>query len=418
MLTVSRPVTNWAGTITFATTRVHRPASVDELRRIVAGARRVRALGTAHSFSPVADTTGELVLLDALPPVVDIDTDARTATVAAGMSYAQVAPELHRAGWALGSMASLPHISVAGSVATGTHGSGDSQRSLAAAVVGLEVVGPEGDLLQVRRGVDDDFAGWVVALGALGVVTRLTLAVEPTYEVSQRVRLGVPMTEVAARPGELLAAAYSVSLFTDWQRETGHAYLKSRDGVPDGAFTLGHEADEHVHPLPGMPATFVTQQLGVPGPWHERLPHFRAEFMPSAGNEIQSEFFLARDQAPAGFAALMGLGERIAPLVHACEVRSIAADDLWLSPAYQRDSVAFHFTWLDDEPALRPVLAEVEQALMPLGARPHWAKLTTVPGAEVAARYERAADFTRLRATHDPDGVFANDFVDGFFPRG
>ena len=417
MPAAQRPVTNWAGTVTFGASAVHRPGSIEELQTLVAGSRCIRALGTGHSFSRVADTTGELVLLDRLPQEVAVDETTRTVTVPAGMRYAQVATVLHAAGWALGSMASLPHISVAGSVATGTHGSGDSQRNLSAAVVALEVVGPDGGLSTVRRG-DADFPGWVVALGALGVVTRVTLQVEPDYEVVQRVRVGIPLDGVAGGLDAMFGAAYSVSLFTDWGSGEGHAYLKHRADLPDPGWTVGRAADGPVHPVPGMPTDFVTQQLGVPGPWHERLPHFRAEFTPSAGNEIQSEFFLARDRAPEGVSALRELGPRIAPVVHVCELRSIRGDDLWLSPAQGRDSVGFHFTWHDDEAALLPVLDAVEQALLPLGARPHWAKLTTAGPADVAARYPHAGDFRLLRAVQDPDGVFANDLVDRWFPRG
>jgi xylitol oxidase len=399
------PITNWAGNVTFGAARTHRPESVDELRRIVASSDRIRALGTAHSFSQVADTPYDLVCLDRLPSTVEVDAENSTATVAAGMRYADVAAELHQAGFALATLASLPHISVAGSVATGTHGSG--QQSLAAAVASLRLVTPDGDT------VEPDVAGSVVALGALGVVTHVTLKVEPTYEMAQRVHLDVPLDDIAL--DEVFGAAYSVSVFTDW-RQFGAVWLKYRTDQPTPSWAGGRPAPHAVHPVPGAPPEFCTEQLGVPGPWHERLPHFRAEFTPSAGDELQSEFYLARADAPAAFAAIRELGELVAPVVHIAEIRSVRADDLWLSPAYGRDSVTFHFTWIADAAAVAPVLAAVEERLMPLGARPHWGKLTGVAGSDMIGRYSRAGDFARLLRDHDPTGKFRNPFVDSLFP--
>lgn len=411
--------TNWAGNVSFGAARVHQPRSVDELRRIVAGGRRIRALGSGHSFSLVADTTGDLVRLDGLPPMVEIDPASLTATVGAGMRYAEVAAELHRVGFALANLASLPHISVGGACATGTHGSGDAQRCLAAAVTALELVGPDGDLRQLRRDADPDtFAGAVVALGALGIVTRLTLDIEPAFEVAQHVRLGVGLDEVAGRPDEVFGAAYSVSVFTDWRSGAAAVWLKSRTDQPGTRWAAGRPARRPVHPVPGMPAGSCTEQLGVPGPWHERLPHFRPELTPSAGEELQSELYLPRGAAPDAIAAVRGIADRVAPVLHIAELRTVAADDLWLSPAYRRDCVTLHFTWVYDTAAVLPVIAAVEERLVPLGARPHWGKLTTVDPQEIIAGYERGEDFARLAQEYDPDGKFRNAFVDSLFPVG
>jgi xylitol oxidase len=152
--------------------------------------------------------------------------------------------------------------------------------------------------------------------------------------------------------------------------------------------------------------------MGVPGPWHERLPHFRPEFTPSAGEELQSEWLLPRESAPEVMAAIRGLGDRIAPLLHISEIRTIRSDDLWLSPAQGRDSVAFHFTWYKDPDAVLPVVAELDAKLMPLGARPHWGKVTTAAPSDIVAAYPHVADFARLVRTLDPEGKFRNRFVD------
>jgi xylitol oxidase len=402
---------NWAGNVVYGASAVHSPSSLDELCALVAGSPRIRAAGTGHSFSRVADTDGALVRLDSLPAEVTVEPGSSTAVVGAGMRYAAVNAALHAAGWALANLASLPHISVAGCCATGTHGSGDGRRCLAAAVTGLERVGPDGTVSWISRG-EAGFDGSVVALGALGVVTRLRLEIEPAFEARQLVRLDVPLDEVAESFDEVFGAAYSVSVFTDWRSATTSVWLKQRVDRPAGAWRGGRAAVEQMHPVPGTPAGFSTLQLGVPGPWHERLPHFRPEFVPGAGEELQSEYYLPRAAAPAAIAAIRELGESVASVSHISEIRTVRGDELWLSPAYRRDCVTLHFTWIHDEAAVRPVIEAVERRLRPLGARPHWGKLTALSPAELAGCHERIGDFARLVAERDPEGKFGNAFLD------
>lgn len=412
------PVRNWAGNLTYASPRIHRPTSREELSALVRGSTHIRALGSGHSFNKVADSADDLVRVDGLPQELEIDAAASTVTVGAGTRYAELAVELHHHGLALACLASLPHISVAGSCATGTHGSGDGQRCLSAAVRGLEIVGPDGEPVWLSRDTDPEiFPGTVVALGALGVVTRLTLEVEPAFTMSQRVRLDVPLDEVAAHIDEVFGSAYSVSLFTDWHARNGRVWLKHREDRAGGTWHGGRPASGREHPVPGMPTEAATEQMGVVAPWYERLPHFRPELPPSAGEELQSELYLPRAAAPEAFAVLREIGDLIAPVLHISEVRTIRADDLWLSPAHQRDSVAFHFTWVRDPEGIAPVLGAVEERLAPLGARPHWGKITTLPPERIIGSYTRAADFARLLERFDPAGKFRNPFVDALFPR-
>lgn len=411
-------LTNWAGNVEFGASRVHRPESLEQLRRLVAGSRRIRAIGSGHSFSTVADTDGELVSLERMPRRVTVGPAAGTVRVAAGMTYAQLVTELQATGYALSSMASLPHISVAGTVATGTHGSGDGQRSLAASVAGLQLVGADGEVVELRRDADGDrFLGSVVALGALGVVTEVELDVEPAYRMTQRVLVDVPLAELPGELDTVLGAAYSVSVFTNWHARVAHVYLKDRVGRPGSGWSAGRPAEGPVHPVPGMPGDFCTGQLGVPGWWYERLPHFRAEFVPSSGNELQSEYFVARAAADAAMRALVEVGDVVSPALHVAEIRSVRGDDLWLSPAYRRDSVAFHFTWRNLPAEVTPAMAAVERALSPFDVRPHWAKLTLLEPAEVVGRYERAPDFAELVRVSDPRGTFGNAYLDRLFPR-
>lgn len=416
--------TNWAGNVTFGAAEVHRPSSLPELQRLVAGRRRIRAAGTGHSFNLVADTEGDLVRLDGLPPRVELSADGRRATVGAGMRYSEAARALHAQGVALGSMASLPHISVAGACATGTHGSGDTRRSLAADVAALEIVGPDGARYSVDRDTDPDrLHGSVVALGALGVVTAVTLDVEPAFEVAQWVYTGLPLDRVADRFDEVFAAAYSVSVFTDWHSGTAQVWLKRRidresAGHPNRRWLGADLANEPQHPIPGVPPEYCTDQSGRPGPWYRRLPHYRPETTPSRGDELQSELLLPRVVAPRALSALRRLGGRMAPVLQISEIRTVAADELWLSPCRGRDTVALHFTWIPDTAAVLPVIAAIEAELEPLGGCPHWGKLTAMPPDALAARYPRMSDFRRLLLERDPEGKFRNAFVDRLLTRG
>ncbi|MCX4917730.1 FAD-binding protein [Streptomyces sp. NBC_00687] len=409
-------LTNWAGNITYAAEELHRPASLAALRALVARSTRVRVLGSGHSFNRIAEPgpDGVLLSLAALPPAIDVDTAARTVRVSGGVRYAELARAVHAKGFALHNMASLPHISVAGSVATGTHGSGVANGSLASAVREIELVTADGSPLTVGRG-DDRFDGAVTALGALGVVTALTLDVEPDFEVSQHVFTELPLEGLDFET--VAASAYSVSLFTDWERPGfRQVWLKRRTDRPLPDFPWAEPATEAMHPVPGMPARNCTRQFGVPGPWHERLPHFRAEFTPSSGSELQSEYLLARSDALAALHALDAIRGTIAPLLQICEVRTVAADRQWLSPAYGRDTVALHFTWVDDTEAVLPVVRSVERALEPFAPRPHWGKVFAVPPEILRERYARMTDFRMLVDGLDPAGTFTNAFVADLLP--
>ncbi|MGW4820311.1 FAD-binding protein [Streptomyces sp. NPDC004227] len=404
-------VTNWAGNITYSAAEVDRPGSLDAVRELVARSARVRVLGSGHSFNEIADpgAGGTLLSLEAMPAEADVDTAARTVRVAGGLRYAELARRVHAHGLALPNMASLPHISVAGSVATGTHGSGVGNGPLAAPVREVEIVTADGSTVVIDRG-DPRFDGAVTSLGALGVVTALTLDLEPAYEVEQHLFTELPLEGLDFET--VAAAAYSVSLFTDW-RDPGfrQVWLKRRTDQPLPAFPWAEPAKVALHPVPGMPAENCTQQFGLPGPWHERLPHFRAEFTPSSGAELQSEYLLPRRHALDVLHALDGIRETVAPVLQTCEIRTVAADEQWLSPSYGRDTVAAHFTWIEDTAAVLPVVRRLEQALADLAPRPHWGKVFTTPSAVLRDRYPRLDDFRALARELDPAGKFTNAFL-------
>ncbi|MEV4336687.1 FAD-binding protein [Streptomyces sp. NPDC049590] len=408
---MTQTVTNWARSITYAVKEFHRPDSFEALRAVVAGSAKVRVLGSGHSFNRIADPgdEGVLVSIAGLPPVIDVNSAARTVRVSGGVRYAELARAVHARGLALPNMASLPHISVAGSVATGTHGSGVGNGPLAVAVREVELLTADGSTVTIGRG-DPRFDGAVTSLGALGVVTALTLDLEPAYEVEQYVFTELPLDGLDFEA--VAGSAYSVSLFTDWRRPGfRQVWVKRRTDQPAVDFPWAEPAREALHPVPEMPAANCTRQFGVPGPWHERLPHFRAEFTPSSGEEIQSEYLLPRAAAVDALHAVDAVRETVAGVLQTCEVRTIAADAQWLSPAHARDSVALHFTWVRDEAAVLPVVRRLEEALAPFDPRPHWGKVFGIPAADLRERYARLDGFRALARALDPAGTFTNGFV-------
>ncbi|WP_235833617.1 FAD-binding protein [Aeromicrobium chenweiae] len=408
--------TNWAGNLTYRATVLHEPSSIDELVELVARTPRLRALGSRHSFNAIADTDAAQVSVGRLPVVVDVDETARTVTVSAGLRYGELVERLDQQGWALPNLASLPHISVAGAVATGTHGSGDRNGSLAAAVAAVQMVRPDGTLHEVRRG-DADFEGSVVALGRLGVVTSLALDVVPAFEVRQDVFEHLPWAQVEEHFDEVTSAAYSVSMFTDWSETGPHqVWLKSRadqQAAPTELFGATPAA-EGVHPLPGISAEFTTQQLGRSGRWWDRLPHFRLGYTPSDGDELQSEFLVPRAHALEAIAAVRALAPQVQRLLLVSEIRTIAGDDLWLSPAHSTDCVALHFTWRLDVPAVTAFLPTLDDALAPFAARPHWGKVFETTPERLLAAYPRLPDFRDLVDKADPERKLANELTESW----
>ena len=404
---------NWAGNYPYRATALHRPTTLDQVRELVAGATRLRPLGSRHSFTAIADST-ELLSLDWLPADVVVDHAAGTVSFAAGLRYGELAETLRAEGVALANLASLPHISVAGAVATATHGSGDGNGNLATAVAGLDLVTASGDVLTAARG-DDDFDGLVVGLGALGVVTRVTLDVEPAYEVRQRAFQDLSWASLFEHFDEVTSAGYSVSLFTRWGGTVEQVWVKSRvteqpEQVRGDLFGAAAATVDR-HPILGIDPVNCTPQLGVPGPWSDRLPHFRMGFTPSSGDELQSEYHVPRRHGFAALEALRAIGDRIRPVLQVSELRTVAADRLWMSPQYGQDTMAVHFTWLPEPAAVESVLAEVEAALAPFEARPHWGKLFLAGAAAAARAYPRRPDFAGLVERLDPRGVFINDWL-------
>ena len=401
--------TNWAGNYEFGAATLHRPRGLEELQEVVARAPRIRPIGSRHSFSGIADSA-DVVSLELMPPAIRIDGESETVSFGAGLRYGDLAPVLQASGWALRNLASLPHISVAGSIATGTHGSGDRNGTLSRAVSGLEYVLADGSLRSISP-VDPEFDGAVVALGALGVLHRVTLDLEPTFDVRQDVYEGLTWASLLDNLDAITGRAYSVSIFTDWSGDdVGKVWLKSviGDRKPPQSLYGATPVLAPRHPLVGMPTENTTPQGGAPGAWLDRLPHFKLEFTPSNGDELQSEYLVPREHATDALLAIRALSDRITPHLHVAELRTMAADSLWLSGAYERDALGIHFTWRKQPEHVLPLLPVIEEALAPFDARPHWGKLFHEVDRDL---YPRLGDFVELANRLDPSGKFRNEFL-------
>jgi xylitol oxidase len=410
--------TNWAGNLTYSTQNLYSPATVDEVRELVKKCDHLRALGTRHSFNAIADSKYNQVSLKKLDQIT-LDEKARTVTVGPGVRYGDLATVIDKRGYAVHNLASLPHISVAGACSTGTHGSGLHNGNLATVAAGLEIVTADGAVVHLSREKDAaQFMGGPVGLGALGVVTSVTLEVVPTFQVAQSVYQDFSFDHLKDHLQDVFSAGYSVSLFTDWQNHRATQVWIKRRLAPgdankwDPEFYGAELAKQKLHPLAGHPAEACTEQQGIPGPWYERLPHFRMNFTPSSGQELQSEFFVPLDRGYDAILAVEKLRDRITPHLFITELRTIAADKLWMSMAYERPSLAIHFTWKPEWPAVKEVLPQIEGALDPFEPRPHWGKLFTLAPEKLQPRYARLGDFKELAKRFDPNGKFRNEFVE------
>ncbi|WP_183557455.1 FAD-binding protein [Mucilaginibacter sp. SP1R1] len=408
---------NWAGNLTYSTDHVFYPKSVQEVQQLVKKHSKLKALGTRHCFNTIADSKDSLVSTKELNKVVSLDKKAHTVTVEGGIKYGELAPYLHQQGFALHNLASLPHISVAGSCTTATHGSGIKNGNLSSSVTALEIVIADGSIINLSKAADGEkFNAAVVGLGALGIITKVTLNVEPTYMMRQRVFTGMPITQVKQHFEKIVAAGYSVSLFTDWQTDSiNEVWIKSRIGTDKDEdtpeFYGAKAATKNLHPIIAISAENCTEQMGVPGPWYERLPHFKMGFTPSSGKELQSEYFVPLHHAVEAIGAIARLGKQIGPHLFITEIRTIAADNLWMSPCHNQTSVTIHFTWKQETEAVLKLLPLIEKELSPFNARPHWGKVFTMAPKVLESRYEKLNDFKKIIAEYDPHGKFRNEFL-------
>jgi xylitol oxidase len=408
---------NWAGNLEYSTGNVFYPKTLEQVQEVVKKCDKLKALGSQHSFNKIADSNHNQVSLKELNKIVSLDKVAGTVTVESGVKYGELAPYLHQNGYALPNLASLPHITVAGACSTATHGSGVKNGNLSTAVSAIEFVNAAGDVVTLSKKNGEEFYGAVVGLGALGVITKVTLDVQPTFNMKQVVYRNLPMSELKNNFDNIQSRGYSVSLFTDWKNKNiNEVWIKSR--VESGNITpadldlYGAKiATKNVHPIEEESAENVTDQLGIAGPWYERMPHFKMGFKPSAGKELQSEYFVPIEHAYEAMMAIEELHDKITPHLFISEIRTINADNFWMSPCYKRTCVALHTTWKQED-SVMTLLPVLEEKLAPFNPVPHWGKLSAIAPSVLQSAYQKLGDFKQLINRYDPNGKFRNEFVD------
>ncbi len=407
---------NWAGNINFSTHQVHYPATLEAVQAVIKKYDKLSVLGSAHSFNTIADNENNQVCLKEMNKILSLDTTAHTVTIEGGIRYGDLAPYLHEKGYALHNLASLPHITVAGSCATATHGSGIKNGNLATAVAAIEFVNAAGEVTMLSKKEDEDFFGAVVGLGALGVVTKLTLHLQPSFDMQQYVYLDLPMAALEHNFDFIISSGYSVSLFTNWQNKNiSEVWVKNKvtpNGTLPPAELFGAKAaTKNMHPIKGQDPVNCTGQMGEAGPWFQRLPHFKMGFKPSTGEELQTEYFVPVENAFAAIMAIEALHEKISPLLFVSEIRAVGADDFWMSPCYKKNCVALHFTWKPDTAKVMALLPLLEESLAPFNALPHWGKVFTMQPQVLQSNIPRLNDFKALVQKHDANGKFQNEFL-------
>ncbi|MBX2817582.1 MAG: FAD-binding protein [Saprospiraceae bacterium] len=402
---------NWAGNVTYGA-QMTRPKSAALAAQEMQSKSAFRILGSQHSFSQIANSDALLLSTSQLAALGAVSEGY--CTVAAGARYGSICHSLYEAGWALENLASLPHISIGGACATATHGSGRHNGCLATAVSEFELITPDGQTKVLDRN-DEAFYGALVGLGATGLVSQVTLQLQPSQPMQQVVFRGLPSPSLYDHFDQILSLGHSVSLFTDWQKENvNQVWVKGFEeqigALPD---TLhgAERADRHMHPIDDHSAESCTEQMGLKGPWYERLPHFKMEFTPSSGEELQAEYFVPFANGVQAMQAIEKMGDAIFPHLYISEIRTIAADRFWMSPFYEQDCLAIHFTWKPHTKQVMALLPRIEKALDPYGVRPHWGKLTTMPASTLRRRIPKMKDWMTLIAAYDPKRKLVNKYL-------
>lgn len=409
---------NWAGNLEYSTNKIYYPKSVEEVQQLVKKHDKIKVLGTRHCFNTIADSKYGFISLRDMNKIVSLDANAKTVTAEGGLKYGDLCPWLNDKGFALHNLASLPHISIAGAITTATHGSGVNNGNLSSAVTALEIVTADGSIINLSKNDGEKFYAAVVGLGAVGVITKVSLNIQPAFMMRQHVYTKMPLSSLKNYFHEIISAGYSVSLFTDWQNESiNEVWIKSladdaANSIVRTDFFGAMPATKNIHPIIELSAENCTEQMGVPGEWYKRLPHFKMGFTPSSGKELQAEYFVSQQNAVDAIFAVQRMGSKISPHLFISEIRSINADDLWMSPCYKQPSIAIHFTWKQDWDAVSKLLPAIEKELAPYNAKPHWGKLFTTQPSKLLSHYEKVNDFKTMVAGLDPQGKFRNDFLE------
>jgi FAD-linked oxidoreductase len=428
--TVSSTWRNWSRTVSWHPAQVAAPASLSGVATAVREARRrgdgLRVIGSGHSFTPLVTTAGTTLTLDRLRGLVDADPAARRATLRAGTKLHDVGPLLDRHGIAMENLGDVDRQALAGALLTGTHGTGERFGILATQIAGMRLVTGRGEVLEIAEDDEDLLAAARVSLGLLGVVTDVTLRTVPRFRlryVAERRRLDDVLDDL----DDTVARHRHFEFF--WLPHSEHVQAKAQDvtELPPTSAWRQHlnevlrenvallSVSEVARTFPGL-APVIGRLSGRLVGHVEGVDACHRVFANRRWFRFnEMEYNLPRAALPGVLAELRSLIERQRLRVHLpVEVRFASGDDIWLSPAFQRDSAYVAVHTYEDQPFRRYFLA-AEEIFAAHGGRPHWAKVHSLSPEALRARYPRWEDFLRIRAELDPDGVFLNPYLRRLF---
>jgi FAD-linked oxidoreductase len=428
--------TNWSGSVRCRPASIARPRTLDELRRIVTAAAAdgatagLRVAGSGHSFTPLAATEGTLVSLEHAAGVVSTDKEARVADVLAGTTLRRLGPELAAAGLAMENLGDIDAQALAGALATGTHGTGAGLGSLSTQIAGLRLVLADGDVLDLSPVGDADlFKAAQVSLGALGVVWQVRLRLVPVFRL-RYVRRNMDLEDCLARLPELrehrhfelywfpfTARAATKTMDETTEPSTAGGFGRWFDDIvlENGAFGLLSEACRLV---PSLCAPVSRLSAAVVSEGSRIGASYRVFATPRHVRFQEMEYAVAADRGPDCLREIRRFVDEKKPAVHfPVEFRLVKADDIWLSPAFGRDSVYIAVHMYRGMP-YRAYFDGVEAIFRNHGGRPHWGKMHTRTAAELEALYPEWGRFHEVRRRLDPRGVFLNPYLRGLFGEG
>ncbi|KAI1700234.1 d-arabinono-1,4-lactone oxidase domain-containing protein [Ditylenchus destructor] len=356
---------NWGNNFRFSTQNIQYPTSVEEVQQIVRNANKLRVVGTRHSFSKIADSPNTMLSTLALKNIIGFDPTVPSITVQAGITYTDLNPF-------------LPNY------------------------------GPN----------DPELKAIAVGLGAFGVITQVELEVEPTFNLTNYVFVNMPEQDIYDHFDEIENLGYSVQLFTDFSTpgvwDQVWVWVRSDENSNVGNMQNLYGATrthEQVTAIEALPPTYLMEQ-GKEQPWYYGLVDYHLGLSGFDGAEIQSEYFMPYENAIPAIQAVSNFSDLIAPRVYTMLIRTIKGDDLWMSESFNETTVAIHFTWKPNMTAVMEVLPQIEQALLPYGARPHWGKVFAQGPETYLHRYPKLNQWKQLAETLDPTHKFRNKFLE------
>uniref|UniRef100_A0A915D0Y3 FAD-binding PCMH-type domain-containing protein n=1 Tax=Ditylenchus dipsaci TaxID=166011 RepID=A0A915D0Y3_9BILA len=417
------PLLNWGGNFNFSTQDIKYPTTTAGVQQLVKECKgKIRPVGTRHSFSEIANTNDTLICLVHMNLILSVDPSVPSVTVQAGITYTDLIPFLQSIGLAIPMMASLGEISIAGAINTAVHGSGAGIGNLATQVLGLQMVLADGSVVQYSKGQNDtELAAATVGLGALGIVTQVTLQAQPTYNLAINVFENMDMSVLDTQLYNITHSGYAINMWStfgtpgvldqvwittkvDSNGVNAYGNVSQLYGAP--------AATAQSSPIAALPPTYVVPQMGIVGPYYERLTDYDLGLSGQEGQQTQSEYYVDFDDFVPALKALQTLSAEINAVVYVALFRITEKDELWMSPQYKKTTMAIHFSWQPKLDQVMALLPKIEAALAPFNPIPHWGKLYTLKPEQYLPLLPKYPEWREQVELHDPTHKFRNKWLE------